>query len=78
MHRYFVIGQAVNWVSIYVVSHRKATLMSKDSPIPQNTKIGGLAPTTSRVVIKFVTKITMRSETPLTLFSDASHFMRKE
>ena len=77
MHRYFVIGQAVNWVSIYVVSHHKATLMFKNSPILQDTKIGGLAPTTTWVVIKFVTEITIRFETPFTSFSDAGHFMRK-
>ena len=77
MHRYFVIGQAVNWVFIYVVSHHKATLMFKNSPILQDTKIGGLAPTTTWVVIKFVTKMTICFETPFTSFSDAGHFMRK-
>ena len=77
MHRHFVIGQAENWVFMYIVPHHKTTLMLKNSPIFQNTKIGGLASATTWVIIKFVTEITVSFETPFTPFSEAGHFMSK-
>jgi hypothetical protein len=75
MHRHFMIGQAENWIFMFIMPHHKTTLMFKNPTIFQNTKIGGFISATTWVIIKFITEITASFETPFAFFSEAGHFM---
>ena len=73
MHSHFMVGQAKNRIFTFIVAHHKTTLMFKGPTILQNTKIGGFISTTTWVIIKFITEITISFKTPFAFLSVTGH-----